>query len=78
MSLSSIEEAVAQLRRGGMIVVVDDEDRENEGDLIMAAEDVTAESMAFFLEHTSGIFCVPLEDTRADELDLPLMVVADT
>ncbi len=78
MSLSSIEEALAQLRRGGMIVVVDDEDRENEGDLIMAAEDVTAESMAFYLEHTSGIFCVPLEDARADELDLPLMVVANT
>ena len=43
MALSSIEEAVEQLRRGGMVVVVDDEDRENEGDLIMAAEDVTAE-----------------------------------
>ncbi len=78
MALSSIEEAVEQLRRGGMIVVVDDEDRENEGDLIMAAEDVTAESMAFFLEHTSGLFCVPLESSRADELDLPLMVVANT
>ena len=61
-----------------MVVVVDDEDRENEGDLIMAAEDVTADSMAFFLEHTSGVFCVPLEPERADELDLPLMVVANT
>ncbi len=78
MALSSIEEAIEQLRRGGMVVVVDDEDRENEGDLIMAAEDVTAESMAFFLEHTSGVFCVPLESARADELDLPLMVVANT
>jgi 3,4-dihydroxy 2-butanone 4-phosphate synthase/GTP cyclohydrolase II len=78
MSLATIEEALAQLRRGGMVVVVDDEDRENEGDLIMAAEDVTAESMAFFLEYTSGIFCVPLESQRADELDLPLMVVANT
>ena len=78
MGLSSIEEAVEQLRRGGMVVVVDDEDRENEGDLIMAAEDVTAESMAFFLEYTSGVFCVPLESVRADELDLPLMVVANT
>ncbi len=78
MALSSIEEAVAQLRAGGMVVVVDDEDRENEGDLIMAAEDVTAESMAFFLEYTSGVFCVPLESARADELDLPLMVVANT
>ncbi|HEY7930933.1 MAG TPA: bifunctional 3,4-dihydroxy-2-butanone-4-phosphate synthase/GTP cyclohydrolase II [Acidimicrobiales bacterium] len=78
MALASIEQAIEQLRRGGMVVVVDDEDRENEGDLIMAAEDVTAESMAFFLEHTSGVFCVPLEAARADELDLPLMVVANT
>ncbi len=78
MALSTIEEALEQLRNGGMVVVVDDEDRENEGDLIMAAEDVTPESMAFFLEHTSGVFCVPLESTRADELDLPLMVVANT
>jgi len=70
--------ALAEIRAGRMVVVVDDEDRENEGDLIMAAEDVTAESMAFFLEHTSGVFCVPLEASRADELDLPLMVVANT
>ena len=72
MGLATIEEAVAQLRNGGMVVVVDDEDRENEGDLVMAAEDATAESMAFYLEYTSGIFCVPLESQRADELDLPL------
>jgi 3,4-dihydroxy 2-butanone 4-phosphate synthase/GTP cyclohydrolase II len=78
VALSTIEDALEQLRRGGMIIVVDDEDRENEGDLIMAAEDVTAESMAFFLEHTSGVICTPLEADRADELDLPLMVVANT
>ena len=78
MALATIEEAIEQLKRGGMIVVVDDEDRENEGDLIMAAEDATAASMAFFLEHTSGVICTPLEATRADELDLPLMVVANT
>lgn len=78
MALNSIEEAIEQLRRGGMIVVVDDEDRENEGDLIMAAEDVTPESMVFYLEHTSGLFCVPLESSRADELDLPLMVDNNT
>ena len=78
MALASIEEAIEQLRRGGMVVVVDDEDRENEGDLIMPAEDVTPENMAFFLEHTSGVFCVPLESSRADELDLPLMVIANT
>ncbi len=78
MALSTIEEALEALRRGSMVVVVDDEDRENEGDLIMAAEDVTTESMAFFLEHTSGVFCVPLESERADRLELPLMVVANT
>ncbi|MGB7103081.1 MAG: bifunctional 3,4-dihydroxy-2-butanone-4-phosphate synthase/GTP cyclohydrolase II [Acidimicrobiales bacterium] len=78
MALSTIEEAIEQIARGGMVVVVDDEDRENEGDLIMAAQDVTSEKMAFFLEYTSGIFCVPLESQRADELELPLMVVANT
>ncbi len=78
MALSTIEEAIDQLRRGGMVIVVDDEDRENEGDLVMAAEDVTPDSMAFFLEHTSGVFCVPLESERADRLDLPLMVAANT
>ena len=78
MPLSKVEDAIEQIRRGGMVIVVDDEVRENEGDLIMAAEDVTAESMAFFLEHTSGVFCVPLEHERAEALDLPLMVVANT
>ena len=78
MALATIEEAIEQLRRGGMVVVVDDQDRENEGDLIMPAEDASAESMAFYLEYTSGVFCVPLESSRADALDLPLMVVANT
>ncbi|HEY3943396.1 MAG TPA: bifunctional 3,4-dihydroxy-2-butanone-4-phosphate synthase/GTP cyclohydrolase II [Acidimicrobiales bacterium] len=78
MSFSSVEEAVAQIRDGGMVVVVDDEDRENEGDLVMAAESATPENIAFFLAHTSGVICVPLLPERADELDLPLMVVANT
>ena len=78
MELSTIDEAIAQIRAGGMVVVVDDEDRENEGDLIMAAEDVTPEAIGFFLAHTSGVICAPLEAERADELDLPLMVVANT
>jgi 3,4-dihydroxy 2-butanone 4-phosphate synthase/GTP cyclohydrolase II len=78
MALATIEEAINQIRAGGMVVVVDDEDRENEGDLIMAAQDVSSENMAFFLEHTSGVFCVPLESERADQLELPLMVVANT
>ncbi len=78
MALSTIEEAIDAIGAGGMVVVVDDEDRENEGDLIMAAEHVTPEAIAFYLEHTSGIFCVPLEPARADELELPLMVVENT
>jgi 3,4-dihydroxy 2-butanone 4-phosphate synthase/GTP cyclohydrolase II len=78
MALSSIEEAVEKIAAGGMVVVVDDEDRENEGDLVMAAEAVTPEAVAFFLEHTSGVICVPVEPERADALDLPLMVLANT
>ncbi len=62
----------------GMAVVVDDEDRENEGDLVMAAEAATPENIAFFLAHTSGVICVPLLPERADLLDLPLMVTANT
>ncbi len=78
MALSTIEEALEALRTGRMVVVVDDEDRENEGDLIMAAEDATPEAIAFYLEYTSGVFCVPLEPERADALELPLMVVENT
>ncbi|MEJ7584677.1 MAG: bifunctional 3,4-dihydroxy-2-butanone-4-phosphate synthase/GTP cyclohydrolase II [Acidimicrobiales bacterium] len=69
-----IEEAVAAIGRGEIVVVVDDEDRENEGDLIMAAEAVTAEKIAFFVNHTSGLICVPMTGDRLDELDIPLMV----
>jgi 3,4-dihydroxy 2-butanone 4-phosphate synthase/GTP cyclohydrolase II len=61
-----------------MIVVVDDEDRENEGDLIMAAEAATPEKIAFFLAHTSGLICVSLTGERCDELNLPLMVADNT
>jgi len=78
MPFSPVEDAVAAIRRGGMAVVVDDEDRENEGDLMMAAEAATPETIAFFLAHTSGVICVPLLPERADELDLPLMVADNT
>jgi 3,4-dihydroxy 2-butanone 4-phosphate synthase / GTP cyclohydrolase II len=78
VALSSVEEAIAAIGEGRMVVVVDDEDRENEGDLIMASEDVTPDDIAFYLRYTSGVFCVPLEPERADELDLPLMVSANT
>jgi 3,4-dihydroxy 2-butanone 4-phosphate synthase/GTP cyclohydrolase II len=61
-----------------MVIVVDDEDRENEGDLIMAAEFATPEKIAFFLHHTSGVICAPVTRERARELDLPLMVANNT
>jgi 3,4-dihydroxy 2-butanone 4-phosphate synthase/GTP cyclohydrolase II len=73
-----IEDAVAAVGRGEIVVVVDDEDRENEGDLIMAAEFATPEKIAFFVKHTSGLICAPLSNERADELDLPLMVAHNT
>ncbi len=78
MGFSSVQEAIDAIGRLGMAVVVDDEDRENEGDLVMAAEAATPENIAFFLAHTSGVICVPLLPERADALDLPLMVTANT
>ena len=74
----SVEEAVDAIARGEIVVVVDDEDRENEGDLIMAAEHATAEKIAFFVRHTSGLICVPMTGDRLDELDIPLMVSHNT
>ena len=78
MPTTSIEEAVAAIAAGRMIVVVDDEDRENEGDLIIAAEYATPEAMGFFVRHTSGLICASVTNARADELDLPLMVERNT
>jgi len=78
MALGDIEKAIAAIGRGEIVIVVDDEDRENEGDLIMAAEFVTPEKIAFFVRHTSGLICAPITDERADELDLPLMVATNT
>ena len=74
MPFTQIERAIEAIRRGEFVVVVDDEDRENEGDLIMAAETVTPESMGFMIRYTSGVICLPLEGERLDELQLPLMV----
>ncbi len=77
-AFAPIEDAVAAIARGDIVVVVDDEDRENEGDLIMAAEFATPEKIAFFVRHTSGVICVPLTGERCEELDLPLMVEHNT
>ncbi|MBK5223393.1 MAG: bifunctional 3,4-dihydroxy-2-butanone-4-phosphate synthase/GTP cyclohydrolase II [Acidimicrobiia bacterium] len=73
-----MSDAIAAIRRGEMVVVVDDEDRENEGDLIMAAEAATPEKIAFFVRHTSGVICVALTGERCDALGLPLMVADNT
>jgi 3,4-dihydroxy 2-butanone 4-phosphate synthase/GTP cyclohydrolase II len=73
-----VEDAVAAVGRGEIVVVVDDADRENEGDLIMAADAVTPERIAFFVRHTSGVICTPLLGERLDQLELPLMVVSNT
>lgn len=75
---ASIPEAVEDIRAGRVVIVVDDEDRENEGDLIMAAEKVTPEAIAFIVRHTSGVICVPVVGARLDELRVPLMVTANT
>ncbi len=78
MSFARIEDAIAAVARGEMVVVVDDEDRENEGDLIMAAEFATPEAIAFFLHHTSGLICVSITGERAAALDLGPMVLRNT
>ena len=73
-----IEEAVQAMAAGKVVVVVDDASRENEGDLVVAAEFATAETIAFFLNHTSGVICMPMMGERCDALQLPLMVVNNT
>jgi 3,4-dihydroxy 2-butanone 4-phosphate synthase/GTP cyclohydrolase II len=76
--LAKVEDAVDAVARGEIVVVVDDEDRENEGDLIMAAEAATPEKIAFFLHHTSGLICAPVTAERARELDLRQMEPQNT
>ena len=75
---ASIEAAVAAFRDGQMIIVVDDEDRENEGDLTIAAEKVTADAINFMATHGRGLICMPMTEERLDELDIPLMVSHNT
>ncbi len=72
--LDPVEEAIAAIAAGGIVVVADDEDRENEGDLIMAADAATDASIAFFVRYTSGVICVSLDGDRCADLRLPLMV----
>nr|WP_240358116.1 3,4-dihydroxy-2-butanone-4-phosphate synthase [Myxococcus vastator] len=76
--LSSIDDAIRDIQEGKFVIVADDEDRENEGDLIMAAEKVTPEHLAFMVRHTSGIVCMPMLAERLDALHLPQMVSDNT
>jgi 3,4-dihydroxy 2-butanone 4-phosphate synthase/GTP cyclohydrolase II len=78
IQLNTIEEAIEDIRQGKVIVVVDDEDRENEGDFIAAAEKVTPEMINFMATHGRGLICAPITEARADELDLPPMVTKNT
>jgi 3,4-dihydroxy 2-butanone 4-phosphate synthase/GTP cyclohydrolase II len=74
MPLARVEAAIADIGAGRMVIVVDDQDRENEGDIILAAEKVTPERIGFMVRHCSGIICVPMEGQRLEELHLPLMI----
>jgi len=77
-AFASIEEAAAEFRRGRFVLIVDDEDRENEGDLTMAAEKVTPDAINFLATHARGLICVALTERRCDELQLPPMVEHNT
>lgn len=72
--LSSIEESIKEIRRGNIIIVIDDENRENEGNFIIAAEKVTSEIINFFITYGKGLVCVPLTKKRCNFLNLPLMM----
>lgn len=76
--MSSVEDAVNDFKQGKFVIVVDDEDRENEGDLIMAAEKITPEKVNFMLKHARGVLCAPITLSRAAELDLPHQVSDNT
>lgn len=78
IKLDSIEEAIADFREGKMIIVVDDEDRENEGDIIVAAEKITPEQVNFMLKNARGVLCAPITIERCEELQLPHQVTDNT
>src|SRR5271169_6409250 len=72
-TFDSIEAVIADLRKGRMVIVVDDADRENEGDLVFAAEKATPKNLSFMVRYTSGVICVPMTGDDLDRLNLPLM-----
>jgi 3,4-dihydroxy 2-butanone 4-phosphate synthase / GTP cyclohydrolase II len=76
--MHSVEQAIQEIKAGKFVVVVDDKNRENEGDLIIAAEKITSQAIAFMVRYTSGIICMPLTGERLDKLQIPLMVSENT
>ncbi|MDD4924402.1 MAG: bifunctional 3,4-dihydroxy-2-butanone-4-phosphate synthase/GTP cyclohydrolase II [Dehalococcoidales bacterium] len=78
MVLSSIEEAIKDIKEGKFVIIVDDEDRENEGDLAIAAEKVSTEAVNFMVKHARGLVCLPIKGERLDELEIPMMVSHNT
>ena len=78
LKLNTIEEAIEDFKQGKFVIVVDDEDRENEGDLIIAAEKITTDDVNFMLKHARGVLCAPITISRCDELDLPHQVSENT
>jgi len=78
IKLDTVEEAIDEIKKGNFVIVVDDEDRENEGDLIIAAEAITPEKINFMETHARGLICAPLTSERCNELDLPMMVTNNT
>src|SRR5438552_7502720 len=78
MDFSSVEEAIADIKAGKLLIVVDDEDRENEGDLTIAAEKITPEAINFMAKYGRGLICMPMTEERLAELELPQMVVQNT
>ncbi|MCA2408690.1 3,4-dihydroxy-2-butanone-4-phosphate synthase [Rhizobium leguminosarum bv. viciae 248] len=78
MTIARIEDAISAIATGKMVVVVDDQNRENEGDIVVAADAATPETIAFMMTHARGLICVAMEGERLDALDIPLMVPNNT
>jgi 3,4-dihydroxy 2-butanone 4-phosphate synthase len=78
MAISKIEDAIVAIARGEIVVVVDDRDRENEGDLVIASEAITPQAIAFMMNYARGLICVAMEGERLDELQIPQMVPNNT
>jgi len=77
-AFSSIDEAIRIIAAGGMLIVVDDENRENEGDLLMAADAITTAQVNFMITHAKGLLCVPMEAEVLQRLEIPLMTKENT